>query len=283
MTVEEFEEKRALRWRLRSEYALTTEREVFKFVQDVGAASLSPGKELLFPSLIHAIDGSSHRRHRQWYKNGPFSELIEKFWNRYSESRRIFQVALPKNTPGVASREWIIALFAILSGSQSGRRRGGNPVKPSFSRFELAIYEIIQENGPIPKNGLALALNLWKKTSRRKLEKGLFKLWSALKILRLGYTRRGGALWDTPTRWDPSLAESSAGVLREGAAADLIKKYVEMTVATSRKRISKAFAGILTPSEVSETLHYLLLKRSIVVDKELVLDGKRALTAGPHR
>jgi hypothetical protein len=283
MTVEELEEKRALRWHLRSEYALTTESEVFEFVRDVGATSLSPGEKLLFPSLIHAIDGSSQRRHRQWYKNGPYSELIEKFWNRYSESRQIFQIALPKNTPGIASREWMIALFAILSGSHFGHRRLRNLLKPSFSGFELAVYEVIQENGPIPKTNLALALNLWKKTSRRKLEKALLKLWGALKILRIGYTRRAGALWDIPTRWDPSLAKSSAGVLRETAAADLIKKYIEMNVATSRKRISKAFAGILTPAEVSEALHYLLLKRSVLVDKDLVLDGKRALTAGPQR
>jgi hypothetical protein len=56
-----------------------------------------------------------------------------------------------------------------------------------------------------------------------------------------------------------------------------------MAVATSRKRISRAFAGILTPTQVSEALRYLLLKKSVVVDKNLILDGKKALTAGPAR
>jgi hypothetical protein len=283
MTVEEFEEKRARRWHLRPEFALTTEREVLEFIRDVGAASLSPGKKLLFPSLIQAIDGSSHRSHPQWYKNSSYAELIEKFETRYFESRQIFEVSLPQNTLGVISREWMIVLFALLGGGHFGHRRRRYSVKPKFSRFELATYEVIQEKGPISKMHLALALNLWKNTSRRRLEKALLNLWKALKILRVGYTRREGALWDIPVRWDPSLREGAAGVSREKAAAEVIRKYIEMAVATNRKRVSKVFAGILTPAEVSDALRYLLLKKSVVVDQDLVLDGKKALTTGPNR
>jgi hypothetical protein len=283
MTVEEFEEKRARRWHLTPEFALTTEREVFEFVKGVGAASLSPGKKLLFPSLIQAIDGSSHRRDPQCYKNSSYAELIERFWNRYFESRQIFEVSLVQNTPGVVSREWMIALFVLLGENHLGRRRSRYSVKSKFSQFELTLCKVVREKGPISKKHLAFALNLWKNTSRRKLDKALLKLWKALKILRVGYTRREGALWDIPVRWDPSLRESAAGVPREKAAAELIRKYVEIAVATNRKRISKVFAGILTPSEVSNALRYLLLKKSVVVDRVLVLEGKKALTTGPNR
>lgn len=281
MTLEEFEEKRARQWHLRSEFALITEKEVLKFVQDVGAATLSLTKKPLFPSLVQAINGSSHRGHPQGYSNSPSAELIEKFMSRYFKSRQIFEVSLVQNNPGVVSREWMIALFALLGESHIGRGRYRISIKPKFSRFELAVCDLIQKKGPISQKHLVLALNLWNKTSRRRLRKALPRLWKALKILRVGYARQEGTLWDTPIRWDPSLRQDAAAVSREKAAAELIKKYVTMAIATSRKRISKSFAGILTPTQVSEALRYLLLKKSVVVDRDLILDGKRALTAGP--
>lgn len=283
MTVEEFEEKRAKQWHSRPEFGITTEREVFKFVQDVGAVSLSLGKNTLFPSLVQAIDGSTRRWYPRWYRDSPYAELMERFSNRYVESKQIFEVNLVQDTAGVVSREWMIALFAILGESPSGRRRLRHSVQPGFTKFELAAFKVIQEKGPISQKHLTLALNLWTKTSRRQLGNGLQRLWKALKILRVGYTRHDGVLWDIPIRWDPSLRESASAVPREKAVAELIKKYVTMAVATSRKRISKAFAGILTPTQVSETLRYLLLKKSVVVDKDLVLDNKKALTAGHAR
>jgi hypothetical protein len=177
----------------------------------------------------------------------------------------------------------MIALFAILGESYLGRRRRSYSVQSRFTKFELAAYKIILEKGPISRKHLTLVLNLWNKMSRRQLGNGLQKLWKALKILRVGYARQDGALWDIPIRWDPSLRESASAVPREKAVAKLIKKYITMAVATSRKRISKAFAGILTPTQISEGLRYLLLKKSVVVDNELILDGKKALTAGPAR
>ncbi len=283
MTVEEFEEKRARQWHLRPEFALTTERELLKFIQDVGAASLSLGKNALFPSLVRAIDGSVRRWYPRLHRNSPYAELMEKFWKRYVESRQIFEVNLVQDTPGVVSRKWMIALFAILGESHLGRRRRSYSVQPRFTKLELAAFKVILEKGPISQKHLTLALNLWNKSSRRQLGTGLQKLWKALKILRVGYTRQDGGLWDIPIRWDPSLRESASTVPREKAVAELIKKYITMAVATSRKRISRAFAGILTPTQISEALRYLLLKKSVVIDTNLILDGKRALTAGPNR
>ncbi|MGA9365052.1 MAG: crosslink repair DNA glycosylase YcaQ family protein [Bacteroidota bacterium] len=283
MTVEEFEEKRARQWHLRPEFALTTERELLKFIQDVGAASLSLGKNALFPSLVRAIDGSVRRWYPRLYRNSPYAELMEKFWKRYVESRQIFEVNLVQDTPGVVSRKWMIALFAILGESHLGRRRRSYSVQPRFTKLELAAFKVILEKGPISQKHLTLALNLWNKSSRRQLGTGLQKLWKALKILRVGYTRQDGGLWDIPIRWDPPLRESASTVPREKAVAELIKKYITMAVATSRKRISRAFAGILTPTQISEALRYLLLKKSVVIDTNLILDGKRALTAGPNR
>jgi hypothetical protein len=283
MTVEEFEEKRAQLWHLRPEFALTAERELFKFVQGVGAASLSPAKNALFPSLVRAIDGSARRRHPGWDRNSPYAELMEKFLSRYIESKQIFEVNLVQDAPGVVSREWMVALFAILGESHLGRRRRAYFVQPRFTKLELAAYRVIQEKGPISQRHLTLVLNLWNKTSRRQLGNCLQKLWKALRILRVGYARQDGALWDIPIRWDPSLRGSASAVPREKAVAELINKYITMAVATGRKRISRAFAGILTPIQISEALRYLLLKKSVVIDKNLILDGKRALTAGPAR
>ena len=283
MTVEDFEEKRARLWHLRPEFALTSERELFKFVQDVGAVSLSLGKNSLFPSLVRAIDGSARRWYPRWDRNSPYAELMKKFLSRYTESRQVFEANLVQNTPGVVSREWMVALMAILCESHLGRRRRAYSVQSRFTKFELAAYKVIQEKGPISQKHLTLALNLWTKTSRRQLGKGLQRLWRALKVVRVGYTRQDGALWDTPMHWDPSLREGTSEIPREKAVAELIKKYITMTVATSRKRISKAFAGILTPTQISEGLRYLLLKKSVVVDKDLILDSKKALTAGPAR
>lgn len=283
MTVEEFEEKRAQLWHLRPEFALTAERELFKFVQGVGAASLSRAKNALFPSLVRAIDGSARRRHPGWDRHSPYAELMEKFLSRFIESKQIFEVNLVQDTPGVVSREWMVALFAILGESHLGRRRRAYFVQPRFTKLEDSVYKVIREKGPISQRHLTLALNLWTKTSRRQMGKGLQKLWKALKILRVGYAWQDGALWDTPMHWDPSLRESASAIPPEKAVAELIKKYITMTVATSRKRISRAFAAILTPTQISEALRYLLLKKSVVVDKNLILDGKKALTAGPVR
>jgi hypothetical protein len=280
MTAEEFEEKRARQWHERSEFALTTEREIFEFIQSVGAATLFLAKKPLFPSLVQAINGSSHRGHPQGYSNSPSAELIEKFMSRYFKSRQVFEVSLVQNNRGVVSREWMIALFALLGESHFGRSRRGYSIKPKFSGFELAVYDLIQRKGPISQKHLMLALNIWDNRSRCRLRKALARLWKALKILRVGYTRQEGTLWDTPIRWDPSLRREASAVSREKAAAELLNKYITMAVATNRKRLSRAFAGILTPTQVAEGLRYLLLKKSIVVDRELVLDGKKALTAG---
>jgi hypothetical protein len=283
MTVEEFVDKRERKWHLRPELALATESEMFQFIRDVGVASLSPQKKCLFPSLAQAIEGASHRRHAQWFKNRPYAELMERFWNRYIESRRAFMVNLLSNTPGVVSREWMVALLALHGEGSSSRRRHGYSVRPKFSRYELDAYDIIQKNGPLSKRQLILALNLWNRTSRRKLEKSLLKLWKALRIIQVGYAQREGMIWEVPVRWDPSLKKEADETSQESAAARLIKKYVDVAVATNRKRISKAFAGILTPSAISDILHNLLLTKSILVDKQLVLDGKKALTAGASR
>jgi hypothetical protein len=283
MTVEEFEVKRARQWHLSPECLLTTEREVFRFVQSVGAVSLSLGNNPLFPSLIQAIDGSTRRRYPRLYRNSPYAELMERFLSRYIESRQIFEVNLVQNVPGVVSREWMVALFAILGDNQLGRRKRGYSVYPRFTELELAAYKVIQEKGSISQKQLTLALNLWTKTSRHQLGRGLQNLWKALKILRVGHARQDGALWDIPSRWDPSLKKRASAVPREKAVAELIRKYVAMAVATSRKRISRAFAGVLTPAQISEVLRYLLLKKSIVVDNQLILDGKKALTLAPGR
>jgi hypothetical protein len=281
MTVEEFVDKRERKSHLRPELALTMENEMFRFVRDVGATSISAERKGLFPSLAQAIDGLSHPRHAQWSKNRPHAELIERFWNRYIESRRAFIVNLLCNTRGVVSREWMVALLTLRGEGSSSSHKHTYSTRPKFSRFELAVDDIIREKGPLSRRQLILALDLWNRTSRRKLEKSLLKLWKALKILQVGYTRREGAIWEVPTRWDPSLQEDADGLSQEKAATELIKKYVESVVATNRKRISKAFAGIPTPAEISDTLHALFLKKSIVIDKELVLDGKKALTVAP--
>jgi hypothetical protein len=283
MTVEEFLDRRERKWHLRPELALTTEGEIFQFIRDVGVVSLSPEKKRLFPSLAQAIEGSSHRGHAQWFKDRPYAELIERFWNRYIESRRAFIVNLLSNTQGLVSREWMGALLTLQGEGSSNRRRHRYSMRPKFSRFELAVYDIVRKKGPLSKRQLILALNLWNRTSRHKLERSLLKLWKALKILRVGYTPRERTIWEVPVRWDPSLKKEADETSQESAAARLIKQYVEMAVATNRKRISRAFAGILTPSEISDTLRALLLKKSIVIDEQLVLDGKKALTPGLSR
>ncbi len=283
MTIQEYEEKRARKWRSQPEFALNTEKELYGFIREIGASTLSSRKNPLYPSLVQAINGSPQHAQAHWHQHSPYAELMENFSNRYLHSKKVFEVNLVQNSLGVVSRGWMTALYAILGEANLRRGNGQHSVKRKFSPFELTVHDVIQEKGPLSKKELRLAPNLWRRSSSHKLEKALSKLWKALKILRVGYTRREGTFWEVPHRWDPSLPKEASSLSREKAAEKLIRTFVETAVATNRRRISNAFAGILSPSETSDALQYLLLKRAIIVDKQLVLDGKRAFVADPNR
>ena len=144
MTTEEFEEKRIRQWRLRPEFALTTERELYQFIREVGASSLSTRKNSLYPSLVQAINGSTDHHDQRWDRDTANSELVEKFLGRYLDTKRVFEVILLQNCRGVVSREWMSALVALLASRKTGRGLRRSPFMRTHSAFDLAVEDVIR-------------------------------------------------------------------------------------------------------------------------------------------
>ncbi|MEE9288540.1 MAG: hypothetical protein V3U69_03005 [Bacteroidota bacterium] len=272
MTIEELEQFRAGKWRQRPERAPDTEKEMPRFVDEMGFCLIHDRKNAPLPSLVRAIENVTSPR-----RNPETNVLLKSFWETYRPKKKVLECNLILNSLSVITSSYLPLFYAAVGDPHPARDYRKQFREKRLTLLDVRVYESILKEGPISWKGLRLALNAWQKKQARMLEQSLWRLWKGLKIVRVGPSDREGFLWRTTSSWDKRILSRSSAWTRQEALQRLILHYVEMAVATSRRQVRRVFRDLAEPSSINAAVNQLFLASRLDVDPDLVLVGKRAI------
>ncbi len=128
-----------------------------------------------------------------------------------------------------------------------------------------------------------MTLNMWQKKQVVALGESLWRLWKGLKILRVGFSTREGFIWQSACSWEGRLLARSSKHSREEVLQRLIRHYVGVAIASSRRQIKRLFRGMAAPPVIDAAIDQLLLVSRLDVDPTLILQGKKTILSVESR
>ncbi len=276
MTQTELAEKRVELWRLRPDLAPNDEKEIRKFIKEAGFCYTYHIPKDTIPSLIQTVSGAVNAPGR--YKNSPddpFYEMINETYRSYYNQKLFIEVVVFGKHPVIVYRDVLARLYRLTGtdvqrGYLSRRKRNTN--------LEKAIISYLNEKGPATRRELRLSLFDKRKNSAIKLTKAIESLGRQLKVIR---TRQENneLRWITPEKWNPHLCNEAIKIERDEAIEYLALRFLQISVASSRKALRRFFKNVIPPAVMDHTLNSLIQRGIIVIDPDLIVDGKRALKA----
>jgi hypothetical protein len=275
MTSEEYARIRLERWRLRPDLAPNDEHEIRDFIKEAGLCYTYHIPRYTIPSLIQTISGSVTPSEQYSYMpDNPFHEMLNSTFRVFYKKKLFVEVGVFGKHPVIVYRDVFARLYRIIGTEVRGgyltkRRRNTN--------LETAIISFMNEKGPVTRRELRISLLSKKKDTAVVLTKALESLGRRLKVIRIRQAGDNGLMWLTPEKWNPRLCTEAAQLERSEAIEYLILRFLNISVATSRRAL-KRFFNYIIPSDVTDlTLNSLIQRGLIKVDPDLIIDGKKAL------
>ncbi len=274
MTKRELKERRVERWRLRPDLAPNDEKEIRAFIKDAGFCFTYHISKDTIPSLIQTITGSSTaNNHFIYSSDDPFHEMLNETFRAYYKKKLFVEVGVFGKHPVIVYRDIFIRLYRIagtdIRGGYLARRKRN-------TNLEKAIIAFLNDKGPVTRRELRISL-MSKKTNSIALTKALESLGRQLKVIRIRQAGYDGLMWITPEKWNPRLCTEASKLERDEVIEYLITRFLQTSVATSRKALKRFFNHIIPPEVMDRTLNSLIQRRLVVVDPDLIIDGKKAL------
>ncbi len=276
MTHRDLAQKRVELWRLRPDLAPNDEKEIREFIKLAGFCYTYHIPKDAIPSLIQTISGTVTSNTWNTYpqQNDPYQEMLNETFRTYHKQKLFVEVGVFGKHPVIVYRDVFARLYRIIG---SDVRGGYLSRRKRNTQLENAILSFLQDKGAATRKELRLSVTKPRKKDGNELSKALDSLARQLKIIRI---RQGNVIdlqWITPEHWNPQLCEEAVTLDRDEAIEFLILRFVKTAIATSRKALKRFFKHIIPSEFLDLTLNSLIQRGLVVVDPELIIDGKRAL------
>ena len=276
MTPQELAQKRVEHWRLRPDLAPNDEKEIREFIKQAGFCYTYHIPKDTIPSLIQTISGgvTANERHTYPQQNDPFQEMLNETFRKYRRQKLFVEVGVFGKHPVIVYHDVFARLYRIIGSDVRGGylfRRKRN------TKLENNILAYLNDKGAASRRELRMAVVPPNEKSSTVLTKALDSLARQLKLVRIREGGENGLQWTTPEQWNPRLCEYAATLDRNEAIEFLIVRFIRISIATSRKALKRFFKNLLPADILDLSLNSLIQRGLVIVDPELIVDGKHAL------
>ncbi len=276
MTEQELIQHRVERWRLRPDLAPNNEKEIREFIKTAGLCYTYHISKDSLPSLIQTVSGAIHSPTR--YKitlDDPFYAMINETFRSYFKQKLFVEVVIFGKHPVIVYRDVLVRLYR-LTGAEI--QRGTVSKRKRNTKIENEIISFLNDKGPATRRDIRLAILDKRKNTAGVLTKTLDSLGRQLKIIR-SRQENSELLWITPEKWDPRLCDDAIKIERDEAIEYIILRFLQISIASSRKALKRFFKNVIPTDLLDHSLNSLIQRGLIVIDPDLIIDGKRALKA----
>jgi hypothetical protein len=260
MTESELQQARLEKWHLAGNPVRTLE-DGRAFMESVGFSLLYPLRPpLLFPTFVGAFVGADDRLPTQQHSfSDPRARDAQDLMVRLLRDRAAFEANLFDENNAFLVSASAFPFFYALVGERNPRQAPKPGSRSEYSQLACDAFEVIRRDGPISK--LKLGEKLGGSLSAAALDRGLWELWSRLRITRVDYNPDEGASWDVLYRWAPEAVREGIGFSVAEALSALLSKYLDCVIAADEQELENFFGNFVPRSRVKEAVKALLSAR----------------------
>jgi len=258
----DLDQLRRSKWRLDGRPVRTLE-EAREFIESVGFCQMYPLKSpVLAPTFIGAWVGSDERLPTwQHAYSDPRAQEATELMVRLLRERAAYEANLFDENNGLLVAGSIFPYFYALVGERNPKQAPTAGARSEYSQLVCDAYEIIRRDGPISKQKLLEAVGGG--ASAPALDKSLAELWSRLRITRVDYKEKEGAVWDVLYRWSPDAVREGISLSVAEALSALVSKYLDCVVAADPQEIETFLGNFVPRSRIKESINALLSAREL--------------------
>jgi uncharacterized protein YcaQ len=262
MTEQELEQQRAANWRTTGEGIRTIE-DARSFIDSVGFCIMLPDRSLpLVPTFIGAYAGSATGLPDAKHAFAdPRAQEATDIMVRLLREKSAFEMSLSEDTTLVVSAALFPYFYALVSDRLPKSPPKTKAQGAAVSELATRIFAALQKQGPMSRE--QLRMQIARETSLTAFDRALGELWSILKITRVDYRAREGAVWDVLYRWAPTPVKEGIDISLHEAISALLSKYLEAVVAAEQEEIEQFFSHVASRSKIREAVNALLQAREL--------------------
>jgi hypothetical protein len=257
----ELHELRREKWRLDGRPVRTLE-DARAFVDSVGFCLLyAQRSSVLAPTFVGAYKGSGEKLPTaQMAFADPDAHDAKDLMVRLLREKSAYETnVFPENSFIVSAS--VFPYFYGLVGDRTPRQRPKAGPRSEYSPLALDACQLIQKEGPIPKQRLRELLG--GAISESALDRALDELWAKLRITRVDYKPEEGVFWDELFRWSPEAVRSGTQVSVAEALTALVSKYLDCVVAAQPEEVEQFFSHLIGRARVRDAINALQATREL--------------------
>ena len=254
MTEAELNQQRRTRWHLDGR-PLATLEDARAFLDSVGFCLMYPVRGVLAPTFIGAYLGADDRLPTcKTAFSDPHAQAATELMVRLLRAKSAFELSIFPDAGLVVAASIFPYFYTLVQRAEHQPGRGAK-----MAPLAEDILRVIERDGAAAKPELQQRLK--GDVSSLAIERTLQELWSRLRITRVDYTPRDGAVWDTLERWAPEQVKAGKHLSSGEALSAAVSQYLEAVVAAETGEIEAFFSPLVARSRVNETVKALLSAR----------------------
>jgi hypothetical protein len=156
----------------------------------------------------------------------------------------------------------IFPFFYALASDRAGKQEPAWAAGKKLSRLALDMWQAL-ERAKQPLSRARLRDILGAELSTSALDRALHELWARLRIIRVGYDERQGAIWNSLTQWSPEDVAEGAQLSLPAALSALVSQYLQTVVAVEQAEIENFFSAFVARSKTRDAVNALLSARQV--------------------
>ncbi|MGA2903113.1 MAG: hypothetical protein ABSD98_04735 [Candidatus Korobacteraceae bacterium] len=261
MHEQQLQELRREKWRLNGR-AVRTLEEAREFIDSVGFCLLYPQRPaVLAPTFVGAYKGSdeklpiAHMAFADQEAHAAKDLMVRLLREKSAYEANVF----PDNNFIVAAA--VFPYFYGLIGDRNPWQRPASGARGEYSPLALHAFQVIQKEGPIPKERLRELVG--GAISESALDRALDELWAKLRITRVDYKPNEGIFWDVLFRWSPDAVKNGTQVSVAEAMTALVSKYLDCVLAAQQQEVEEFFSRVTGRARVREAINALQAAREL--------------------
>jgi 23S rRNA pseudouridine2605 synthase len=254
MTEAELNQQRRAKWHVDGR-PLETLDAARDWLASVGFCLMYPVRGVLAPTFIGAYLGSESKLPTgRTAFNDPNAQPATELMVRLLREKSAFEVSIFPDAGLVVAAAIFPYFYTLVLRAEHQPGRGAK-----LAPLAEDIMRVLEKGGAASKPQLQERLK--GDVSTLAIERTLQELWSRLRITRVDYAPRDGAVWDTLERWAPEQVKAGKQLSSGEALSAAVSQYLEAVVAAEMGEIEAFFSPLVARSRVSETVNALLSAR----------------------
>jgi hypothetical protein len=209
------------------------------------------------------------RSEREFFSNENFNNVLR-------NKKNIHIISIGGKNTLVTKDLFINFLSLVLERSARNGVYKQPPIK-KYTKLERDLYDEILHQGAVSRKSLILIFGLSGNKSRKLLDDALMKLWERLWIMRVGFQKEEGSVWQAVIKWDKASVHRALKVDKTRALKKIISAIVRSSKVITRPQIRRLLKGIAPSEEVDKVITWLLTESVIDVSPKVIINGKKGL------